>query len=98
VNDEIKQMCNLYRLTTTQEATRRLFPDGLTDTVGNLGPLDAIYPDTKAPIVRHGRDGGRELALARFPDDHAERTGRPNPSQGDAGDLDRAGRMGSVID
>jgi len=33
--------------------------------VGNLAPGD-VYPDYSAPIVRHGLDGERELALARW--------------------------------
>lgn len=33
--------------------------------VGNLAPGD-LYPDYPAPIVRHGLDGEREVALARW--------------------------------
>lgn len=60
-------MCNLYSLTKGQDALRHLFdgPDPLTDTTGNLAPLPGIYPDYKAPIIRHG-DGGLELAMARW--------------------------------
>ena len=33
--------------------------------VGNLAPGD-LYPDYPAPIIRHGLDGERELAMARW--------------------------------
>jgi putative SOS response-associated peptidase YedK len=64
-------MCNLYSVTTTQEAMRRLFPDA-ADRLGNLAPLPSVYPDQMAPILRHGREG-RELVLARW--------GLPTPPQ-----------------
>ena len=57
-------MCNLYSMTKGQDAIRALF-DGITDTTGNLPALDAIFPDTGAPIVRNGA-GGPELAMARW--------------------------------
>ena len=37
----------------------------MRDTTGNLPPLPDIFPDYKAPIVRTGSDGVRELAMAR---------------------------------
>jgi putative SOS response-associated peptidase YedK len=40
--------------------------------VGNLAPGD-IYPDYPAPIVRHGQNGERELAMARW--------GMPSPKK-----------------
>lgn len=66
-------MCNLYSVTTNQEAIRRLF--GVErDLVGNLPPLPGIFPDYPAPIVRRAEvDGTRELALARW--------GMPSSSQ-----------------
>lgn len=57
-------MCNLYSLTTSQEAMRRLF-EGIDDRLGNLPPLPGIFPDYAAPIVRNG-EGGRELVMARW--------------------------------
>lgn len=58
-------MCNLYNITTTQEAIRRLFRVG-RDDAGNLQPSLQVYPDYEAPIVRVGQDGERELAMARW--------------------------------
>jgi putative SOS response-associated peptidase YedK len=59
-------MCNLYSITTAQEAMRRLFP-GLHDRVGNMPWLPGIFPDYSAPIVRNAIDG-RELVMARWGD------------------------------
>lgn len=64
-------MCNLYSVTTNQEAIRRLFL-AAADLTGNLPPLPAVFPDQLAPIVR-AADGGRELVLARW--------GAPGPPQ-----------------
>jgi putative SOS response-associated peptidase YedK len=57
-------MCNLYSMTTNQEAIRRLFRVDL-DNTGNLPPLPGIYPDYAAPIVRNAT-AGRELVMARW--------------------------------
>lgn len=57
-------MCNLYSMTSTQEAIRRMFRVEV-DHTGNMPPLPGIYPDYAAPIVRTG-DAGRELAMARW--------------------------------
>lgn len=56
-------MCNLYNVTTNQEAIRRLF-DGIHDRAGNIAP-GQVYPDGMAPIIRHG-DDGLELVKARW--------------------------------
>ncbi|OIQ78873.1 hypothetical protein GALL_394120 [mine drainage metagenome] len=61
---EKEDVCNLYSMTTAQEAMRRLFP-GLSDHAGNLPPLPEIYPDRTAPIIRTGA-AGRELVMARW--------------------------------
>lgn len=58
-------MCNLYSMTKGQVAIREL-ARAIRDTTGNLPPLPGIFPDNPAPIVRHGEDGARELALARW--------------------------------
>src|SRR5690606_18252492 len=55
------RMCNLYNLTTNQEAMRRLFAIA-RDHSGNLEPSRDVYPDQPAPVIRLGADGGRELA------------------------------------
>jgi putative SOS response-associated peptidase YedK len=58
-------MCNLYSLTRGQEAIRRAFRV-MRDWTGNLPPLDAIYPDSLAPIVHTANNGERELSMMRW--------------------------------
>src|SRR5258706_9671084 len=58
-------MCNLYSLTKGQAAIIA-FIRALRDTTGNTPPLPGIFPDYKAPIVRNGADGNRELVMARW--------------------------------
>ena len=65
-------MCNLYSLTRSQEAMRRLF-NAKHDRLGNQKPLPAIFPDGLAPVVRIAADGERELVTARW--------GMPGPPQ-----------------
>ncbi|WP_209021323.1 SOS response-associated peptidase [Paracoccus ravus] len=63
-------MCNLYNVTTTQEAMRQMFQGfEFSDKAGNLEP-GSIYPDRLAPIIRHD---GHALELARA------RWGMPSP-------------------
>ena len=57
-------MCNLYSITRTQEAMRRLFRVH-RDLLGKFPGLPAVYPDTMAPVVRTAREGDRELTLMR---------------------------------
>ena len=57
-------MCNLYSVTTNQEAIRKLF-GVVVDNTGNLPPLAGVFPDYAAPIVRNA-EAGRELAMARW--------------------------------
>lgn len=64
-------MCNLYSITTNQEAIRALF-GVLKDSAGNLPSMPAVFPDWEAPVVR-GPDGARELIKMRW--------GMPNPPQ-----------------
>jgi putative SOS response-associated peptidase YedK len=56
-------MCNLYSMTTTQQAMRQLF--SADDRLGNQPPLPGVFPDMEVPIVRN-TDGGRELVRARW--------------------------------
>lgn len=49
-------VCNLYSMTTAQDAIRQLFED-LQDQTGNLPAMPAIFPDQMAPVVRNGPDG-----------------------------------------
>ncbi|KQY73152.1 MULTISPECIES: SOS response-associated peptidase [unclassified Ensifer] len=64
-------MCNLYNLTTNQQAIRD-FVSVTHDLVGNLEPSVDIYPDRFAPIIRNNQDR-RELAMVRW--------GMPSSSQ-----------------
>lgn len=64
-------MCNLYSMTKSQDAIRRLF-NITVDTAGNLPPLPGIFPNYLAPVVRAG-DGRRSLDLMHW--------GMPNPPQ-----------------
>jgi putative SOS response-associated peptidase YedK len=57
-------MCNLYNITTNQEAIRDL-SNWDWSSVGNLEPSLDVYPDRMAPIVRNV-DGKRELANVRW--------------------------------
>lgn len=57
-------MCNLYNVTTNQEAIRA-FTRAMVDNLGNLEPSFDVYPDQMAPIVRNA-PAGRELASVRW--------------------------------
>ncbi|CDX55826.1 conserved hypothetical protein [Mesorhizobium plurifarium] len=54
-------MCNLYNLTTSQEAIRQ-FTRAMRDILGNLEPSIDVYPNRPGPVVRNALDGQRELA------------------------------------
>jgi putative SOS response-associated peptidase YedK len=58
-------VCNLYSVTKSQDAIRRLFKVE-RDTTGNLPPLPGIFPDYMAPVVRTAADGARELVSMRW--------------------------------
>ena len=64
-------MCNLYSITKSQDAIRRLFNVTL-DNAGNLPPMPGIFPDYPAPVVR-ALGAERELAMMRW--------GMPGPPQ-----------------
>ena len=64
-------MCNLYSITRSQDAMRRLFAID-EDCAGNLPPLPDVFPDQLAPIVR-AEDGRRQLEMMRW--------GMPGPPQ-----------------
>jgi len=57
-------MCNLYSITTNQEAISRLFRV-MNRYVGNLAPMPGVFPDYPAPIVRNA-DHGSELVTMRW--------------------------------
>lgn len=58
-------MCNLYAITTGQQAIRE-FTLALEDSAGNLPPLPAVFPDALAPVVRVNAGGARELMRMRW--------------------------------
>lgn len=58
-------MCNLYNITTTQEAMRA-FVKGLRIDVGNLEPSLNLYPDYLGPIARIAADGAIEVVRLRW--------------------------------
>lgn len=59
-----KGVCNLYNVSTNQEAIRQM-TRAMVDSIGNMEPSLDVYPDRMAPIVRNTADG-RELALVRW--------------------------------
>lgn len=68
-------MCNLYSITTNQEAIIRLFRV-VNRYIGNLAPMPGVFPDYSAPVIRNnGEDQGRELVMMRW--------GMPPPSRTD---------------
>lgn len=58
-------MCNLYSVTTNQEAIRTLFR-AERNLSSNLPAMTGVFPDYPAPIARTGMDGMRELVMARW--------------------------------
>ncbi|TIU42608.1 MAG: SOS response-associated peptidase, partial [Mesorhizobium sp.] len=54
-------MCNLYNVTTSQEAIRQ-WTRALRDILGNLEPSIDIYPNMPGPVVRNASHGEREIA------------------------------------
>jgi putative SOS response-associated peptidase YedK len=57
-------MCNLYSVTTSQEAIRRLFRID-RDLTGNLPWLPGVFPDYSAPVI-HLNAGERVSAMMRW--------------------------------
>nr|WP_283258525.1 SOS response-associated peptidase family protein [Pseudomonas sp. GX19020] len=64
-------MCNLYNVKTNQQAIRDI-TDVMIESIGNLEPEIAVYPDRPAPVVRN-TGKGRELARLTW--------GMPTPPQ-----------------
>ncbi len=56
-------MCNLYNVSTNQDAIRALTK--ALDRLGNMPPSLDVYPDYPAPIVRNN-GGERELVMVRW--------------------------------
>ena len=57
-------MCNLYSITTNQEAIRSLFRV-MNRYVGNLAPMPGVFPDYPAPLVRN-MGAEREMVMMRW--------------------------------
>jgi putative SOS response-associated peptidase YedK len=57
-------MCNLYSITTNQEAIRALFRV-VNRYVGNLAPMPGVFPDYPAPVIRNAGTE-RELMMMRW--------------------------------
>lgn len=73
-------MCNLYNLTTSQQAILQ-WTRTLRDLAGNLEASFDVYPNNMAPVVRKGVDGERELARLTW--------GMPTPPERVKGNADR---------
>jgi putative SOS response-associated peptidase YedK len=72
-------MCNLYSITTNQEAIIRLFRK-VNRHVGNLAPMPGVFPDYPAPVIRSTDEGeGRELVMMRWGMPPPPRTGKTRP-------------------
>lgn len=65
-------MCNLYSMTTNQQAIIRMFRVA-RNFIGNMPAYPAIFPDGEAPVIRAGADGEREMTAMRW--------GMPGPPQ-----------------
>jgi len=63
-------MCNLYSVTTNQEAIRAFFRV-INRYVGNLAPMPDVFSDYPAPVVRNA---GAELEMTMM------RWGMPPPT------------------
>jgi hypothetical protein len=73
-------MCNLYSITTNQEAIRNLFRV-MNRYVGNPSPMPGVFPDYPAPVIRNsegGRDGHDALGNAAA-SAHARSAGHEHP-------------------
>ena len=68
-------MCNLYSITTNQEAIRALFRV-VNRYVGNLAPMPGVFPDYPAPAVRNAGTE-REMVMMRWGMPPPPRTGGP---------------------
>ena len=68
-------MCNLYSITTNQEAIRALFRV-VNRYVGNLPPMPGVFPEYPAPVVRNS-GGEVEMTMMRWGMSPPPRTGGP---------------------
>ena len=68
-------MCNLYSITTNQEAISRLFRK-VNRYVGNLAPMPGVFPDYPAPVIRNAGEDS-EMVLMRWGMPPSPRLGGP---------------------
>jgi putative SOS response-associated peptidase YedK len=68
-------MCNLYSITTNQEAIIALFRV-INRYVGNLAPIPGVFPDYPAPVIRNS-GGELEMTMMRWGMPPPPRTGGP---------------------
>jgi hypothetical protein len=61
---QVRVVCNLYSITTNQEAIRALFRV-VKRYAGNLAPMPSVFPDYPAPVIRN-TDTGTEMPLMRW--------------------------------
>ncbi len=61
---QVRAVCNLYSITTNQEAIIRLFRV-MNRYVGNLPPMTGVFPDYPAPVVRKGRARQKRLGHSK---------------------------------
>jgi hypothetical protein len=54
-------MCNLYSITTNQEAIRAFFRV-INRYVGNLPPMPSVFRDYPAPVIRN-TEAGTEMTM-----------------------------------
>ena len=60
-------MCNLYSITTSQQALRDLFKVRSDwDRTGNLPPKYSVFPDGEVPVIRQWPNGEREMLQMRW--------------------------------
>jgi putative SOS response-associated peptidase YedK len=70
-------MCNLYSITSAQEAIRQTFRK-INRYVGNLAAMPGVFPDYPAPVIRNTDEReGRELVMMRWGMPPPPRTGGP---------------------
>jgi putative SOS response-associated peptidase YedK len=70
-------MCNLYSITTNQEAISRLFRK-VNRYVGNLAPMTGVFPDFPAPVIRNtDTSDDWDIAMMRWGMPPPPRTGGP---------------------
>ena len=71
----VRAVCNLYSITTNQEAIIRLFRV-INRYVGNLPPMPGVFPDYPAPVVRNA-GAERELTMMHWGMPPAPKLGGP---------------------